>query len=78
MMWALGDNYDITGLRTYSCPKLDELNNLDKIRKWRHQFDVWEFAYQKSRTGCSLRKTLIEQVCAAAFDSKQGMELRSE
>ena len=76
LMWALGDKYDITGLRAYSCNKLDSLNDLDKVRKWIHQFDVWETAYQKSRSDCSLRETLIKQVCHAAFDDKLGRQLR--
>ena len=77
LMWALGDKYDIAGLMMYSCKRLDELNDLDKVRKWDHQFDIWETAYQKSRAECSLRKTLIQQVCTAAlFDNKMGRELR--
>lgn len=78
LMWALGDKYDIPGLRKYSCDKLDELNDLDKVRKWGDQFDVWETAYEKSRADCSLRTTVIKQVCTAAFDDRFGKDLRRE
>ena len=67
-----------TGLRTYSCTRLDELNDLDMVRVWGDQFDIWEMAYQKSRATDSLRMTLVKQMCGEVFHDAKGKELRGD
>ena len=74
-MYALGDKYDVPGLKAYSCVRLQELFDLNAFTACEHEMEVWEFAYEKSRSTDELRELLFNQICKKLFGPR-GASLR--
>lgn len=62
-MWAMGDKYDIPGLRVCSRDNLRKAYEDLEIESWTEVIKIFEFAYQQSQKHDELRSWLVEVIC---------------
>ena len=70
-MYAMGDKYDIPGLRKCSHTHLRKVYNETETDSWADNIKIFEFAYQQSPRKDELRSWLVEKICEG-FDRRLG------
>ena len=67
-VYAMGDKYDVPGLRVCSCEFLRRAYDDTVTDSWADDVKIFEFAYQQSNKQDELRSWLVEKICDG-FDS---------
>ena len=71
-MYAMGDKYDVPGLRKYSHAYLRKVYDVTTTDSWADDVKIFEFAYQQSHKHDELRSWLIEKTCEGFYQRLGG------